>query len=212
MHDTLFSMNGNYYRSDITGDIVEFSPHSGGFISTMDLSYFEDHCEITDTLPDETVFTWVTIEHDKPFKAHVNPLDTWNGWAQPMFDRDTIEQNKEYLFGSQHSVEAVNGGYNIVSNKGDAVEFCDYHKIEFEGKKITVNSLLSGWCWDVITCDRALIYLIANEDCYGYKKDTTADTYKAILRSVYPVDDMNAPLSQLEFRILAKAIDASKTI
>jgi hypothetical protein len=212
MTEVLFKYKNNHYSGTITEGFVVFAPYGGGFVSKMKISDFAERCEVIDALPNELIHAWVNIDSDKPFLAYVNPLDRWNGWAQPSFDLAAIKEVSESIIGFGYKCERVKGGYNISHNDDpEDVEFCEDYDIIHKDKTITVNGLCSGWCWDILSATQALMYLIADQDCYGYKTDTTKGTYELIFRSVFPSQEVGARLTDAENKILRDAIESAKT-
>jgi len=164
MKDIIFKRANCYFRGNIVDGRMNFSPYGGGFVRSTSESNFKENFEIVESIPNIIVPSWVNMDYYMPIKAFVNPHNRWNGWAQPMFALEDIPKVIKYYFGEDCKAERVENGYIITDSNYEEEPFLsEDFEIEVNGKKIMVNSLTDGWCWEMMTEIDAVCVLFMSE-------------------------------------------------
>lgn len=148
---------GQYPRDAVRVERVEdgkvhFSPLGGGFMYSQSEADFARSFRVHDPKAERLQYRQAQIGGDHvygaPYLAYVDGR-LWNGWAMPMFPRESAERMMRELDGIRYDGDQ---DAFIVDFGGDfEPEVYTPEQIVVDGEPIIVFSIGSGsWCWEVV--------------------------------------------------------------
>lgn len=226
MSSFVFKRNNAFYSAKRDNDEVTFYPYGGGPQIKLHITDFRDltGIEIVDDIPSDLQKGWVAIDNGMPVQAFFNPFNLWNGWIQPLFDKDSCENIAQlYLSGSFYLHQKIDNGYRIIDKPMEDSYDVFFSPINFDGQEVLVCSMAENWCWHKVDNEEAaallFIHSIVNKDNIESSlaavqaaksiSNLACDTQKRLLESlkvVFKNNDDNIHAASSTVLELAKSI------
>jgi len=127
-------------RHTNTKGIYEYAPYGGGFLMTLPSRAIVREIE---SLPDNKVLGYCSIDDGERIKCVCNPLDRWNGWAKPYIFESELPKFLKPFEGDDY--------YHVTMDGTTIVIKCDEEESRIELVNGFYNVGNEGWIWDFET-------------------------------------------------------------
>jgi hypothetical protein len=141
-----------YFEESPSGSIF---PYGGGFQTIIPAGA---EVKEVDSLPNESMWGYCSIDGGPKFKCKCNPLARWNGWAMPQILASEIPAFIAYINGDgDNFVHAKLEGDELVLHNDDTLSG------HYEATRIPCNDGLydfswAGWCFDFEAFDFSTLF------------------------------------------------------